>query len=191
MERLHGQDLSDYLAERAERGEKLDVPEVLRLLRPVADTLEIAHDAGIVHRDLKPENLFVSTTGVRVLDFGFVRFVTRRGLTQPGFAAGSPSYMAPEVWLGQENFDQRVDVYGLGAIVFRALAGRAPFVSRQLAEIFKAVTREPRPSLHALRPDLPAAIDDWVEHALAIDPDARFSRVRAMWNALRAIAERA
>jgi eukaryotic-like serine/threonine-protein kinase len=64
---------------------------------------------------------------------------------------------------------------------------RMPFVNDDLMEKLKMVTTGPRPSLHALRPDLLSDIDVWVQQALAIDPDNRFARVRAMWNALRHI----
>jgi serine/threonine-protein kinase len=53
-------------------------------------------------------------------------------------------------------------------------------------ELLKKVTTAPRPSLRALRPELAPAVDDWVQLALAIDPNQRFERVRAMWNALNA-----
>jgi eukaryotic-like serine/threonine-protein kinase len=188
MERLHGMDFADYLSSRKE---PMGLAELVSLLDPVAKTLEIAHEAGIVHRDLKPENLFVTTEGkVRVLDFGFVRFVARRGLTRPGLVAGSPNYIAPEAWSGSPNFDRRIDVYALGALVFRALAGMAPFQSKNPLEIFRAATSASRPSLRERRPDLPPEIDDWVEHALAIQPEERFARVGAMWTALTGLARR-
>jgi serine/threonine-protein kinase len=71
-------------------------------------------------------------------------------------------------------------------VLFRVLGGQPPFTGNSLA-LMRAATRAPRPSLHALRPDLPRAIDDWAEHALAIDRERRFSRATAMWNALRTI----
>lgn len=188
MERLHGMDFADYLAAREK---PMELAELVRLLDPVAKALEIAHQAGIVHRDLKPENLFVTTEGrVRVLDFGFVRFEAQRGLTRPGLVAGSPNYIAPEAWAGSSDFDRRVDVYALGALVFRALAGVAPFQSKNPLDIFRAATSAKRPSLRERRPDLPAAIDDWVEHALAIKPEERFARVEAMWTALSGLARK-
>lgn len=190
LERLHGSDFQDYLSDREERGERFSLPDVLRLLEPIAKTLDAAHSAGILHRDVKPANIFVVSDGsVRLLDFGFAKFVTLRGLTRLGYIAGSPSYIAPETWGGEsDGLDRRIDVYGLAAVVFRALAGRPPFQAEQLADLFRLVTNAPRPSLHALRPDLPPDIDAWVHQALAIDPEQRFSHVRALWNALGAIA---
>lgn len=193
LERLHGRDFEDYLAEREEKRQKLGLGEVVDLLTPVALTLEAAHAAGILHRDIKPSNIFITNSKeVRLLDFGFAKFVTLRGLTRVGHVAGSPSYIAPEAWGGQpDRLDARVDVYGLAAVVFRALAARPPFQAAKVYDLYRMVTEAKRPSLRQFRPELPPDIDDWVEQSLAIDPNHRFSQVRALWNALSGIVARA
>ena len=121
---------------------------------PVVHTLEVAHNAGILHRDIKPGNIFVLNDGtVRLLDFGFAKFVRMRGLTMAGFVAGSPSYIAPEAWKGDPGLlDQRIDVYGLAVVMFRALTGKPPFVAGELVELLKMATTGKRPSLHKLAP---------------------------------------
>ncbi|MGC4088505.1 MAG: serine/threonine-protein kinase [Polyangiaceae bacterium] len=187
-ELLQGVDLQDYLEAREARGERMEIPALIELLGPVVATLESAHAAGILHRDLKPRNIFVlDSGGVRLLDFGFAKFTRMRRLTQAGLIAGSPSYIAPEIWSGASHFDHRIDVYSFGALLFRALGAQTPFSGEGMQEILRIVTTAERPSLHALRPDLPAAIDDWVQHALAIEPEHRFERVQAMWNALKGL----
>jgi serine/threonine-protein kinase len=190
MELLDGVDYEDYLRERESRGEKLGIAELAKIMDPVVQTLEVAHHAGILHRDLKPGNLFVLRNGsVRLLDFGFAKFVRMRSLTMAGFVAGSPSYIAPEAWKGDPALlDHRIDVYGLAAVIFRSLTGKPPFLAGELLELIKQATTGARPSLRALRPDLPPEVDAWVEQALAIDPDQRFVRVRGMWAALRNLA---
>lgn len=187
MELLHGEELDDHLA-RAEAGGERPSPEfVLRMLGPVVSTLERAHSMGIVHRDLKPGNIYLIDEahggGVRVLDFGFAKFVRLRGFTADGTIAGSPTYIAPESWKGGK-IDQRVDVYALGAITFRCLAGAPPFEMKDLSSLLRAVTEGPRPSLRAFRPELPPAVDDWVAQCLAIQPEERFLGVRALYNSL-------
>jgi serine/threonine-protein kinase len=104
---------------------------------------------------------------------------------------GSPSYIAPEVWRGKpQELDVRIDVYSLGAVIFRALAGQVPFSGKGTMQLLLAVTRGKRPSLHALRPDLPASIDAWVERALAVLPSERFASVRELWEGfLRALGQ--
>jgi serine/threonine-protein kinase len=186
MELLQGFDLETYMDRLEKSGQHLPLNLVTPIFGPVVETLELAHDRGILHRDLKPANIFlIERGGVRLLDFGFAKFVRERGLTAAGFIAGSPSFIAPEIWKDSQSIDQRIDVYSLAAVIFRVLAGRPPFFHKELVEILKMVTTAPRPSLHQLRPDLPASVDDWVQQALAIDPADRFMRVRAMWNALR------
>lgn len=181
-ELLNGMDLDDYLSHK---GDKLSVPEVILLLEPIVDTLEAAHALGVVHRDLKPGNIFVvrEPSGVRLLDFGFAKFTKLHSFTVAGSVAGSPRYIAPEAWMGRRDLDARIDVYAVGALIFRCLAGRTPFEADTMLMLLRAVTEAPRPSLHALRPDLPRDVDEWLQLALAIDRDARFQNVRALWNA--------
>lgn len=193
MELLVGKDFSDLLAEFEARGSTLPQRALFDYLEPIVDTLEAAHQRGIVHRDLKPSNIFILApsrgSSVRLLDFGLCKLMTASSaLTQDGMIAGSPSYIAPEVWRGNPRIlDHRIDVFSLAAIVFRALSGRVPFDAPTLIDKFKQVTSGARPSLYALRPDLHPSIDDWVRQALAVDPNARFQNVRGMWNALRSV----
>ena len=188
MELLRGANLETCLELAKEQGKLLGLADLRPILEPVVSTLETAHAAGILHRDLKPGNIFVQSDGsVRLLDFGFAKFLRMRTVTLAGHVAGSPSYIAPECWKETtEQLDQRVDVYGLSAVAFRALAGRPPFVGNNIIQIMRQCSSAPRPSLHQLRPDLPEAVDDWVNAALAIDREERFMTVRASWHALSA-----
>ena len=189
MELLRGADFEQHLKTIEASGRQVLLPELIELLQPIVDTLEVAHAAGILHRDLKPSNVFVlDQGGVRLLDFGFAKFTRMRKLTREGMVAGSPSYIAPELGSGATQFDQRIDVYSLGALSFRALAGKPPFEHPELKRLLDMVTRAPRPSLCELRPDLPPKIDEWVKHALAVAPDERFHSARALWNALTGLA---
>jgi len=189
MELLRGANLETCLDAAKEKQQQLGFADLLPIMEPVVSTLEIAHAAGILHRDLKPGNIFVQNDGsVRLLDFGFAKFLRMRTVTLAGHIAGSPSYIAPECWKETtESLDQRIDVYGLSAVLFRALAGRPPFVGDGVIQIMRQCLSAPRPSLHALRPDLPEAVDDWVESALAIERDERFMTVRASWRALSGV----
>lgn len=188
MELLRGQDLEEHLRAVAKRGERVEIGLLVRLLGPIVETLNTAHAHAMVHRDVKPANIFVvdeaDGPGVRLLDFGFAKFRNLQTLTEAGFVAGSPSYLAPEAWRGAATVDHRADIYGLAAVIFRALAGVPPFASDDMLELLQMATGAPRPSLYALRPDLPPSVDEWVEQALAIDPGRRFANVVAMWTAL-------
>jgi serine/threonine-protein kinase len=164
----------------------MPVADVLATFAPIADTLRRAHQLGIVHRDLKPANVFLcddSARRVRLMDFGFAKFGQLRSLTADGFVAGSPSYLSPEAWRNKP-VTPSMDVYGFGAMVFRALAGTPPFVGKHPIDTYRLCTGAPRPSLHAHRPDLPAGVDAWVNMALAVDPSERFQNAQASLAAL-------
>lgn len=184
MELLLGTDLDSYLCSAEERGERVSPKRVAEMFDPIVDTLETAHNAGILHRDLKPANIFLlDGGGVRLLDFGMARLRNAAPLTAAGTVMGSPSFMAPEAWRGQSEYvDHRADVYSLGVVLFRVLAGDLPFKGTSLHQKFLGTTRAERPSLLARRPDLPRHVDDWVATALAIDREHRFHNVRALWN---------
>jgi serine/threonine-protein kinase len=185
MEFLQGTNLDAHLVTLEDKNERMELARVAEIFAPIVDTLEVAHKAGIVHRDLKPANVFLlEDGGVRLLDFGMARLKKAAPLTAAGTVMGSPSYMAPEAWGGRsELVDHRADVYSLGVILFRVLAGDLPFTGLSLYEKMLGSTKAQRPSLYAKRPDLPRDADEWVALALAIDRDQRFSNVRALWNA--------
>jgi serine/threonine-protein kinase len=187
MEFLEGQQFEDHLNDIESKGLRLGLHDLVRIMGPIVACLDLAHENHILHRDVKPGNIFLHRDGsVRLLDFGFARFLHLKRMTAQGFVAGSPSYLAPESFqMKPKVFDRRVDVYGLAAVIFRSLAGRPPFVG-DLVDLARSVTRGERPSLHALRPDLPPAVDDWVQQGLAIDPNERFLRAPGLWNAFLA-----
>lgn len=190
MELLEGRDVDAHLTELERRGERASFEWLERTFGPIVETLATAHDRGLVHRDLKAENIFLVDParggGVRLLDFGFVKLMRAPTITDAEMVAGSPSYISPEAFLqGAACADARADVYSLSVILFRALVGRLPFDGESVIRIMMAVTSAPRPRIHALRPELSPEIDAWVEQALAIDRNDRFSSVGGTWRALR------
>jgi serine/threonine-protein kinase len=191
MELLRGKDLGAYLAQWESLGKFFPVADVPKIFGPIVNTLDQAHRMGIIHRDLKPGNIFVQTVatggGVKLLDWGLVKVMKANPLTRDGMVAGSPSYIAPECWRGNpRELDHRIDVYSLGALIYRVLGGQPPFIGT-LAELMQASLGAPRPSLYAIRSELPKDIDVWVQHALAIDPNQRFSNVVGLWGSLEQV----
>jgi len=189
MELLKGMDLDDYLFTIELNHGTMPLERVVQTFEPIVATLETAHAAGILHRDLKPANIFLlESGGVRLLDFGLARLKQSAPLTAAGTVMGSPSFMAPEAWQGVSDLiDPRADVYALGVILFRVLSGKLPFAGTSMQEKFLNATTGIRPSLLKLRPDLPAAVDGWVEAALALDRVQRFANVRALWTAFESV----
>jgi eukaryotic-like serine/threonine-protein kinase len=145
MEFLRGSNL----VELVHREGPLPTERAVFLLTQAARALAEAHGRGMVHRDVKPENLFVTNAGgeqdfIKVLDFGIVRRQNDddKQLTQTGSIAGTPAYIAPEVVRG-EAITAAADVYGLGAVLYFLLTGRAPFEGQTAVALLLAHLNEP------------------------------------------------
>ncbi len=190
MELLHGQTLEDRLRSLELRAQPLPQDETLDMAIQTLKALSEAHGNGLVHRDLKPANLmlteFEGDRLIKVLDFGIAR---REGstLTGHGRALGTPAYMSPEQCLG-DDVDGRADLYALGCILFRCLAGRTPFEAETAFAIMQGHALAPVPELAdvarlPVAPGLKAAI----VRALAKPPAERFQSAREMRGTLELV----
>jgi len=187
MELLEGETLAKHLIDLEDFGDRMSAFRVIEALDPVARALHTAHTKGIIHRDIKPSNIILLYPevggGTRLMDFGLAKIHGSMALTQAGMVAGSPSYISPEVWRAKP-FDHRIDVYSFAAVVYRALAGRPPFVGESMVDILMAATMGERPTISSQRPDLNPEIDEWVARSLAIESDDRYPYISSMWNDL-------
>ncbi|MQA08553.1 MAG: protein kinase [Pseudonocardiaceae bacterium] len=111
----------------------LSVTQTAAVADAVAAALEAAHHAGITHRDVKPGNVLVAESAtsysqarIKLTDFGIARNMAEVSMTRTGIMLGSPAYIAPEVASGQET-TPAADLWSLGATMFAAVEGRAPF----------------------------------------------------------------
>jgi len=173
MKLVHGEPLDRYAA-------RVPLPEALRTILRVCDTIGFAHARGVIHRDLKPANIMVGQNGeVLVLDWGIARTPTdgnRRGApaahppldaghTAPGTVLGTPGYMAPEQAGGSTHpIDHRADIHALG-VVLRGLTvpGAPQRNTRPLESIAnKATAPDPTdryPDVAALARDITSFLD--------------------------------
>ncbi len=105
----------ESLRDRLRRERQLSFEDALRIATEAARALDYAHQHGVVHRDIKPENIMLTRDGsTLVADFGIARALGGDGgLTQTGFAVGTPAYMSPEQAAGDKTIDARTDVYSL------------------------------------------------------------------------------
>jgi hypothetical protein len=177
----------ETLQQRLTRG-PLTVGEAVWMGEAVAEALAAAHDRGVIHRDLKPANLMLADGAVdrvKILDFGIAHADRADKLTATGEMLGTPGYMAPEQARGEGLVDARTDVYALGCVLFRSLAGRAVFEAPDALAVLLKVTTEPAPRLSSLRRDVPAALDELCASMLEKEPSRRPATAREVLGRLR------
>lgn len=176
---LSGESLESTIAR--EKVFRLDV--AARLVLPIAAALGAAHARGIVHRDLKPQNVFLTPSRVVVLDFGIAKLMPEWGphtkLTRTGALLGTPRYMAPEQLFGEPEVDARADIWALGVILYRLLAGRFPLQGSTLGELLKELRRGTVEDLSTFAPNVPADVLDLVRRMLIVSRTQRFGDVGA------------
>ncbi len=152
-------------------GRNIDPTRVMRVCKQVAEGLSCAADQGLVHGDIKPENiLFDSTGAAKIVDFGLAGM---QDDNQGEEIWGTPYYIAPEkVRKGATDF--RVDMYSLGATIYHAITGVAPFEGEDPNEVVKRRFLEnPRPP-SAVRPGLPASVDRIILRMIAREAIDRY-----------------
>lgn len=184
MEYLEGVDVQRLV----ERFGPQPPARVVHILLQVCESLAEAHEASLVHRDVKPSNILLSRLAsasdfVKVLDFGLAR--PSRARATDDVTSGTPAYMAPEVAMGDDEVDDRSDIYSLGCVAYWLLTGSPVFESEDPAEVLaNHVNEEPVPASSRSEFDIPADLDRIVSRCLAKDPDDRFASVRAVAEAL-------
>lgn len=179
------------LAKHIQRGQILEISRVLDIVTPICAALNLAHSKGILHRDLKPSNIVLhrledGTEMVKLIDFGIVKMLNESNanpLTQQGFVVGTPEYLSPERYSGR-NIDARSDIYSLGILTYRLLAGRVPFSGRTATEILQKHVKQPVPPLRLLNGTVSEEVEHVVLRALAKRPEDRQSSAMEFANEL-------
>jgi serine/threonine-protein kinase len=189
MELLDGESLSRRLAKV---GGKIPYAEALGIAGQVLDVLDAAHAHGILHRDIKPGNIFLTTVGhAKLLDFGLARIrdgVVSSVPTLSGIVMGTAGYLAPEQAKGvPEEVDVRSDLFGVGAVMFRAMVGRAVHEGPTQLDTLMAAMTDPAPSLGAVLPGVPEGLVSVVDRALAFSKHDRWRSAREMQLAIRSV----
>jgi TolB-like protein/Flp pilus assembly protein TadD len=183
----------ESLRDRLRRERQLPVEDALRIAGEAAQALQYAHEHGVIHRDIKPENLLLTRDGnTLVADFGIARALgggpaggpEEARLTETGLALGTPAYMSPEQSAGDRGLDARTDIYSLAAVLYEMLAGEPPYTGATTQAMLVKRLTEPAPSVRAVRPNVPEAVDQAIRKALAPVPADRFATVAALARAL-------
>jgi serine/threonine protein kinase len=167
-----GGDLGNWLHKR---GSLIQASgEIRSLMFPLLDALQLSHQQGIIHRDLKPQNIMLDQYGdclrPKLTDFGIAKQITAQGLTATGAVVGTLHYMAPEQIQESKQVDNRSDIYSIGVILYRMLAGYLPFQGEFPFILYQIMDKIP---------EAPAGISGglWeiISNCLAKDPQKRFA----------------
>ena len=192
MEFVDGDALSSFYAisgppptkhgdtQRRER-RHLPLQRALEVVRDAALAVEYAHSKGVVHRDVKPQNIMIARGGGRVyvMDFGLAKPVkTKDGITMGDTIVGTPPYMSPEQARG-DAVDRRTDVYGLGALLYFVVTGRAPFTGHSAAETILKVLADDADPPTKVNPACPPDLERIAMKCLEKDKHRRYDSAKA------------
>lgn len=182
MEYVQGEPLET----RIQRG-TLDFPTAVKLGVQILDALASIHGRGIIHRDLKPSNVMLTRGGnAKVMDFGIAyREETRGGrLTETGDIIGTPLYLAPEQISGAPA-DPRLDIYGVGMILYEGLAGGLPWSGGTSTTVMMEKVSNDTPPLGDYRRDIPRSLEDVIMRMVERRPQNRYETAAEARDALR------
>jgi formylglycine-generating enzyme required for sulfatase activity len=203
MKLVNGQTLASVFERQSSGDPNWTRPRVLTLIQRVCEAVAYAHGQGVIHRDLKPTNVMVGGFGeVYVMDWGLARQVggpdlpqtadapdpagaelrEQVTLTREGGVIGTPDYMSPEQAAGRiADMSPASDVYSLGAMLYRMIAGHPPYRRREESvasdEVLQRVAEGPPPPLLNVAPDAPPELVAICERAMARRTEARYQDV--------------
>ncbi len=159
---------------------------LVRIMEQVTRGVEAAHRLGLLHRDLKPQNILIEgaesgSPHPFITDFGLVKELDSKGLTETGAALGTPRYMSPEQALGSgERVDARSDVYALGATMYEVFGGGPVYGDVPNLNLLRHILEaDPRP-LRQAAPGVPEDLEVIVHTCLAREPERRYPSAQAL-----------
>jgi serine/threonine protein kinase len=175
------------LRQRHPRDTQVPLPVVVEYVSQIASALQYAHERKLIHRDVKPGNMLVGQNGnILLSDFGIATVAHSTASMNTQEAQGTLAYMAPEQIEGHPR--PASDQYALGIVAYQWLTGRTPFRGTSSEIIAQHLGVSPR-SLREHAPQMSEDIERIIQRAMAKEPRARFSSVRAFANALQQAAE--
>ncbi|MEO0126632.1 MAG: UvrD-helicase domain-containing protein [candidate division WOR-3 bacterium] len=165
MEYIKGKTLREIIKEGG-----IEINEFLNIAQQILDGISYAHKTGVLHRDLKPENILITENNtIKITDFGLARFLKTGSIAAS--TAGTPIYMAPEVWSGK--FSEKSDIWSIGVIFYELLTGIPPFLDDNLDGLKKKIEKSKLLIPSMVRPNLPGYLEDIIIKCLNTNPDSR------------------
>lgn len=160
------------------KGNPLSLDQAVTCFLKIADVVAYLHRLQLIHRDLKPSNiLLTSDDEPKLADFGIMKRLSDQGETRFSRVIGTPEYMAPEQlgYLGLPA-DRRVDIYGLGGVLYAMLSGKSPYQESQTVTLRQVIEVPPTP-LHHLDPSIPEDLSQITAKCLSKLPSDRYACV--------------
>ena len=160
--------------ERIDQTGALPLDNILRIGHQIALGLAAAHARGLVHRDIKPANILIdqSSDRIKIADFGLARACDELPITQTGFLAGTPQYMAPEQAM-EQRVDHRADLFSLGSVLYVMCTGTLPFPQQRTIAAIRSVCDDSPPPIREVNPVIPQWLAQTVDRLMAKDPARR------------------
>lgn len=184
MKLIEGSTLSSQL-----QNGHMDGKSAAKLLIPLCQAVQYAHENSVLHRDVKPSNIMINHEGQAFLtDFGLAKDLRETPtLTRTGAVVGTPAYMPPEQASGQKpTLDPTSDVYSLGAVLYHMITGQPPFVGRTGLETVLMVMEQDPPSPRSLTRGLDRDLEMIILRCLQKPPDLRYASASALEQDLNA-----
>lgn len=166
--------------------EPLSLDEVVTTISRLAPALDAAHAKNIIHRDLKPANILYDNYGNAFLsDFGIAHLAQSSSLTLTGGAIlGTPTYMSPEQVQGDQDVDNRSDLYAMGVMIYQMLVGEPPYHADTTAKLMMMHVLEPVPHIRDVDSEFSIELDNVIATSMAKNPNDRYQSAEELAEAL-------
>jgi len=172
MELATGGELFDEIVKVGHYSEK----DASKFVRQVTEAVAYLHTKGIVHRDLKPENLLLSSkkgdTHLKLADFGLSKVMEAAAVLET--QCGTPGYVAPEVLMGN-GYDEKVDIWSIGVIMYILLCGFPPFYADNNAKLFEKIMKGDFQFLTPYWDPISDAAKQLIKKMIVVDPAVRYT----------------
>ena len=189
MEYISGKNLREFTKRLQTYKRKIDIPNVVYVIKEVAAGLSYAHNAidsntgqplNLIHRDVSPQNIMISFDGeIKLIDFGIVK-IANTNLTRAGHLKGKFSYMSPEQAQGDVALDERTDIFCLGIILWELLANKRLFASSNEMLALKKVKQCQVPSIQQINPHVPTELSKIVTKTLQKNKNLRYENAEKL-----------